>query len=237
MRLFAISDLHLSLSCDKPMDVFSGWENYQNRLYDNWQKTVSAEDTVVIVGDISWGISLEEALEDFKFLNALNGKKILLKGNHDYWWSTAAKLNNFFKDNDLNTLDILYNNAYSDGQFAICGTRGWVYDGTGEKDVKVINRECGRLARSLDAAKTAGVKPIVFLHYPPVYGEFVCEEIIAVLKEYQIGCVYYGHIHGGAAYKTVPEYEGIALKILSADRLAFTPKLIGICSNFEKIIN
>ena len=236
MRLFAISDLHLSLSEDKPMDVFPGWENYQNRLYDNWQKTVSPEDTVVVAGDVSWGSALYGSLEDFKFLNSLNGKKILLKGNHDFWWSTAAKITNFFDEYKLSTLNILHNSAYSDGNFAICGTRGWVYDGTGEKDVKVINRECGRLICSLEAAKDAGVKPIVFLHYPPAYGDFVCEEIVAVLKEYNIDRVYYGHIHGGAAYKTIPEYNGISLKVISADRVGFTPVLIGNCSNFEKII-
>lgn len=236
MRLFAISDLHLSLSSDKPMDVFPGWENYQNRLFENWQKTVSPEDTVVIAGDVSWGISLGESLADFKFLNGLNGKKIIIKGNHDFWWSTAAKINAYFAEHGFDTLNILHNNAFSDGEYAICGTRGWVYDGTDEADVKVINRECGRLARSLNAARESGAEPIVFLHYPPVFGDYVCGEIVSVLKEYGVDCVYYGHIHGGAAYKTASEYAGISLKILSADRLAFTPKLIGKCSNFEKII-
>ena len=236
MRLFAISDLHLSFSSNKPMDIFPGWEDYQKRLYDNWQKTVSPEDTVVVAGDVSWGISLDESLEDLKFLNSLNGKKILIKGNHDFWWSTAAKLNAFFDENSLNTLSILYNNAYFDGERAVCGTRGWVYDGTGEKDIKIINRECGRLAFSLKAAKNVGAKPIVFLHYPPAYGDFVCEEIVEVLKEYNIDRVYYGHIHGGAAYKTVPEYSNIALKVISADRVGFTPVLVGNCGIFEKII-
>lgn len=236
MRLFAISDLHLSLSGDKPMDIFSGWENYQNRLYDNWQKVVSADDTVVIAGDVSWGISLEESYEDFKFLNKLNGKKIIIKGNHDFWWSTAAKINGFFAENHFDTLNILHNNAFTDGNIAVCGTRGWVYDGTGEKDGKVINRECDRLDRSVSAAKEQGAKPVVFLHYPPAYGDFVCEEIVGVLKRHGIDKVYYGHIHGGAAYKTVPEYEGITLKIVSADRVGFTPVYIDECSKFEKII-
>lgn len=236
MRLFAISDLHLSVSGDKPMDIFPGWENYQNRLYDNWQKVVSADDTVVIAGDVSWGISLEESYEDFKFLNKLNGKKIILKGNHDFWWSTVAKINDYFASNHFDTLNILHNNAFFDGKSAVCGTRGWVYDGAGEKDGKVINRECGRLSRSLSIAKARGAKPIVFLHYPPAYGEFVCEEILAILKEYDIDKVFYGHVHGGAAYKTVAEYEGITLKIISADRVGFTPVFIGECSKFEKIV-
>lgn len=229
MRLFAISDLHLSLSSNKPMDVFAGWENYQSRLYENWQKIVNKDDTVVIAGDVSWGISLEESLEDFRFINGLNGQKIIIKGNHDYWWSTATKIRDYFAANGLDTLRILFNNCYDDGEFAVCGTRGWVYDGTGEKDLRVINRECGRLERSLLEAKKRGAAPIVFLHYPPVYGDFSCDEIISVLEKYEINTVYYGHIHGGAVYKTVPQYNGITLKNISADRVGFTPVLIGKC--------
>lgn len=233
MRLFAISDLHLSLSADKPMDVFPGWDNYVDRLYNNWQKAVEPDDTVVIAGDISWGISLEQSLADFKFLNGLNGKKILIKGNHDYWWSTQKKINTFFKDNSLDTLRILHNSSYTDGEYAVCGTRGWVYDGTGEKDQKLVARECGRLERSLKIAEELSAKPIVFLHYPPAYGDYVCGEIIDVLNRYGVKKVYYGHIHGGGAYKTVPEVSGISLKILSADRVDFTPVYIGNCKIFK----
>ncbi|MBR4910294.1 MAG: metallophosphoesterase [Clostridia bacterium] len=226
MRLFAISDLHLSFTSNKPMDIFAGWENYQDRLYENWQKIVSANDTVVIAGDVSWGISLEESLADFKFLNSLNGKKIIIKGNHDYWWSTVSKIRTFFKENALDTLDVLHNSCYPIEESAICGTRGWVYDGTGEKDIKVINRECGRLERSIVAALELNKKPIVFLHYPPVYGDYVCKEIVEILKKYGIDSLYYGHIHGGSIYKTLPQYNGIVLKNLSADRVSFTPVLI-----------
>lgn len=233
MRLFAISDLHLSLSANKPMDIFPGWENYVNRIYENWQRTVEKDDTVVIAGDVSWGISLEQSLEDFKFLNSLSGRKIIIKGNHDFWWSTASKIKNFFADNGLSTLNILHNNCYYDGQYAVCGTRGWVYDGTGEKDIKVINRECGRLARSIESALEVNAEPVVFLHYPPVYGDYACDEIINVLKKYNIRKVYYGHIHGAGAYKTLSEYGGISLKMLSADRVKFTPVFICECSNFE----
>lgn len=236
MRLFAISDLHLSLSADKPMDVFPGWENYENRLYENWQKVVSPEDTVVIAGDVSWGISLEQSLKDFEFLNRLNGKKIIIKGNHDYWWSTAAKIRAFFDKNGIDSVDILHNNCYFDGEYAVCGTRGWVYDGTGEKDSKVITRECGRLERSLERASELGAKPIVFLHYPPVYGDYACEEILSVLNRYDIKKVYYGHIHGSGANKTVSEYKGIKLNIISADRVGFIPVLVGNCGIFEKAI-
>lgn len=235
MRLFAISDLHLSLLADKPMDVFPGWENYVSKLCDNWQKTVDKNDTVVIAGDVSWGITLQESLEDFKLLDSLHGKKIIIKGNHDYWWSTVSKIKAFLSENSLNSINILHNNCFSDGEYAICGTRGWVYDGTAEKDVKVINRECGRLARSIEAAIEKGVKPIVFLHYPPAYGDFVCEEIVDVLKKYNIDKVYYGHIHGGAIYKTLSKCDNISLKILSADRVNFTPVLIGNYGDFLQL--
>ena len=233
MRLFAISDLHLSLSSNKQMDIFSGWENYVDRLYDNWQKTVEKNDTVVIAGDISWGMSLNESLNDFKFLDSLNGKKIILKGNHDFWWTTVTNIKNFFINNDIKTIDVLHNNCFSDGKYAICGSRGWVYDGTGEKDMKVINRECGRLEKSINDAKRINAKPYVFFHYPPAYSDFACEEIINILKKYDIGKVYYGHIHGGGAYKILPEYNGINLKIISADRVNFTPVLLCECGIFN----
>lgn len=231
MRLFAISDLHLSISANKPMDIFPGWQDYAKRLQTNWRKTVAKDDTVVIAGDVSWGITLNESLEDFKFLDKLNGKKIIIKGNHDYWWSTVSKIKGFFKENDITTIDILHNNCFAYGEYAVCGTRGWVYDGTGEKDIKVINRECSRLERSIQAALDKNAQPIVFLHYPPVYGDFVCEEIISVLKKYNIKRIYYGHIHGGAAYRTATDYDGISLKILSADRLNFTPLFISECGS------
>lgn len=233
MRLFAISDLHLSFSTDKKMDVFAGWANYTARLFENWQKVVGKDDTVVIAGDVSWGISLEEALEDFRFLDSLNGKKIILKGNHDYWWSTASKIKSFLIENDLQTINLLHNNCFTDGKFAVCGTRGWVYDGRSENDIKVISRECGRLEKSLDDAASSGCKPIVFLHYPPVYGDYVCDEIITVLKRYGIKKLYYGHIHGSGSFNAPQKFEGIAFKLLSADSLRFTPAMICKCGNFE----
>lgn len=233
MRLFAISDLHLSLSTNKSMDVFPGWDNYVERIRKNWQSIVSEDDTVIIAGDISWATTLDEGFEDFKFINSLNGRKILIKGNHDFWWSTASKIKKFFKENCFDTIDILHNNCYFDGEIAVCGSRGWVYDGTGEKDIKVINRECGRLERSIASALGKGGEPIVFLHYPPVFGDYVSEEIITVLKKYKISKVYYGHIHGNSAYKALPEYDGISFKILSADQVDFTPILIRKCGKFE----
>ena len=235
MKLFAIADLHLPLAVHKPMDIFGGWDNYVERIQKNWKKLGNENDTVVIGGDISWSSSLSEAIPDFDFINKLPGKKIVLKGNHDYWWGTANKINEFLKENNFDTIDILHNNAYSDEKIAICGTRGWIYDGTGEKDLKVIAREASRLETSIKQAVDSGVKPYVFLHYPPAYAEFVCEEIIAVLKKYDIDSVYYGHIHGKGIYNTIDEHDGIKLKLIAADGVDFTPVLVTDCGNFEKI--
>ena len=233
MNLFAISDLHLSFGSDKPMDVFRGWENYTDRLKANWNRLVGENDTVVIAGDISWSISLEGAKADFEFINSLNGKKILLKGNHDYWWGTANKINEFLKENKFDSIKILHNNFYSDGKLAICGTRGWLYDGTGEQDKKVISRECGRLQTSIKGAIDNGTEPIVFLHYPPAYGEFVCQEIIDGIEKYNIDQIYFGHIHGSGYNKAIKEYNGLKMKLISCDCVGFTPVFVGSCGSFN----
>lgn len=235
MNLFTISDLHLPLGVNKPMDIFGGWDNYVERIQKNWKKLVNNEDTVVIGGDISWASSLSEAKADFEFINCLPGKKIILKGNHDYWWSTANKIKEFLIENSFDTIKILHNNCYIDGSIAICGTRGWIYDGTGERDQKVILREAGRLETSIKLGLESGATPIVFLHYPPVYGEYTCEEIINVLHKYDIKQVFYGHIHGKGIYNIVNEYEGIKLKLTACDGVDFTPVYITKCEKFEKI--
>ena len=128
MSLFAIGDTHLSFSGEKPMNIFRGWDDYENKLRKNWNAIVTPEDTVVIAGDISWAMDIEEALEDFRYLDSLNGTKIILKGNHDYWWATKKKIEDFFKKNNISTIKILFNNAYRVGDIAICGTRGWFFD-------------------------------------------------------------------------------------------------------------
>lgn len=235
MNLFAISDLHLPLGADKPMDIFGGWDNYVERIEKNWKKLVNEGDTVVIGGDISWAISLQQAKPDFEFINSLPGQKIILKGNHDYWWGTANKINEFLIENNFDTIRILHNNCYSDGNIAICGTRGWIYDGTGERDQKVILREAGRLETSIKKAVDAGVTPIVFLHYPPVFSEYICDEIIGVLQKYEIKHVYYGHIHGKGIYNTVNEFSGIKLTLTACDGVDFTPVYISKCEKFEII--
>lgn len=224
MSLFAISDLHLSFSCNKSMDIFHGWQNYTERLYSNWNRLVKKDDTVILPGDISWAMRLEQAKEDFLFLNSLPGRKILLKGNHDLWWNTLKKTNEFLIKNNFNTITLLYNNAVTVENYAVCGTRGWMYD-AGE-DNRIRLREAGRLKRSLEAAAATGQEPLLFLHYPPVYGEYVCEDFIKIIKEFNISTVYYGHIHGAGYNKTVTEYDNISLKLISADCIDFTPLYI-----------
>lgn len=228
MALFAIADLHLSLGTDKPMDVFNGWNNYVSRLEKNWRAIVKKDDTVVIAGDISWAMKLEETYNDFAFINNLPGKKLFLKGNHDYWWVTRRKIEEYFAANNFDTLSIIFNSAQAVGEYAVCGTRGWYYDAETDADMKVLNREVGRLKASIEEALKFKLKPVVFLHYPPVYGDTPCNEILNVLKEYNISKCYYGHIHGGnAAKKAVTgNYDGIDLKLIACDYVNFIPVLV-----------
>ncbi|MGN0499072.1 MAG: metallophosphoesterase [Acutalibacteraceae bacterium] len=228
MSLFAIADLHLSLGTDKPMDIFSGWNDYVARLESNWRKLIADGDTVVIGGDISWAMKLEETYEDFSFINNLPGRKILVKGNHDYWWQTKKKIEDYLKLNKFDTISILFNNAYELDDYAVCGTRGWFYDAGADADKKVINREVGRLRTSIEAALKTGKKPVVFLHYPPAFQDRECEEIMSVLLEYNIGKCYYGHLHGANAfrYAVTGDYKGIDMHLISGDYLGFMPKLL-----------
>ena len=224
MRLFGIGALHLSLGVpEKPMDIFKGWENYQVLLEENWRSTVQEEDTVVLAGDLSWGMTLAQADADFAFLQSLPGKKIILKGNHDYWWTSKSKMETYFSDHGYDSLHILHNNSYSVEGYALCGTRGWLFDAGEAHDEKVMNREIGRLRMSLDAAEP-GLEKLVFLHYPPVYTGTSAPEIVATLKEYSIRTCYYGHLHGNAIrYAVQGDVDGIHYKLVSADGLRFCP--------------
>lgn len=227
MSLFAISDTHLSFGTDKPMDVFKGWENYEEKLKNNWEAIVSDDDIVVIPGDITWGMSMEEALEDFKFIDRLPGQKIILKGNHDYWWSTKRKADLFFQNNGITTIQILNNNAYKAGSLALCGSRGWFFDSAKQADEKIIRREAGRLRASIQEAEKIGGEKIAFLHYPPIAGGQVCEEIMNELVEGGVTRCYYGHLHGPSiAYSFNSSMFGIEFRLISGDYLNFCPKLI-----------
>jgi len=224
MSLYVIGDLHLSLGCNKPMDVFGGrWENYTQKLLDGFS-TVKPEDTTVLCGDLTWGMSLAEAREDFLFIHRLPGKKIILKGNHDYWWTTASQAYRFFGENGIDSIDVLNNNCYFYEDYAVCGTRGWFYEESkGEAhDRKILSRELLRLETSLKAAGER--EKLVFLHYPPKLLNYECTEILDLLCAYGVKQCWYGHLHsGGRALAYEGEYRGIRLKLISADHVSFIP--------------
>ena len=224
MALYAIGDLHLSLGSDKPMEIFGdGWKDYVARIREGFS-VLTEDDVTVLCGDLSWGMSLEESLEDFRFIDALPGKKYLLKGNHDYWWNTAAKMERFFAENGLTTMEILHNNCRFYGDVALCGTRGWFYelDNQGTHNEKVLLREVGRLETSLKAAGDR--EKLCFLHYPPLYLHYTCPEILHVLSEYGVHECCYGHIHGyGCRSAFIGESDGVRYRLVSADFLDFVP--------------
>lgn len=227
MKVFTIADLHLSLDADKPMDVFPGWENYVERIRDNWNGLISEEDTVVLAGDISWGMSMEQALLDFRFIESLPGSKLIIKGNHDYWFSTVSKMSRFLEDHGLKSIKILHNNCAEAGKIAVCGSRGWILDSAEEHNHKVYLREVGRLEASLREGAKTGKEPVTFFHYPPVYQNNCCTEMLEVMHRYGVKRCFYGHIHGsGAQYAFQGEYDGITFRLVSADYLKFTPVLV-----------
>lgn len=210
------------------MDVFRGWQGYVRRLEENWRRVVREGDTVVIAGDISWAMKLEDAFLDFQFLHTLPGSKVLLKGNHDYWWSTRSKIDQFLLEHGFSDMRVLHNCAYLVEGKALCGTRGWLYNSESAEDKKIVAREAGRLSASLAEAKKLGGEPVAFLHYPPVYDDMACREILELLVENQVGRCYFGHIHGQyAAQKAlVGEYQGVKMRLISADHLQFCPVLV-----------
>ena len=236
MSLYVISDLHLSTNenTGKSMEVFGPrWQNYIERIERNWRAVITDDDVVVIPGDISWAMSMEEALPDLKFIDSLPGRKIIGKGNHDFWWSTVSKMRRFFEENSITTIDILYNNALDTEDFIICGSRGWFNDesrqntvGNTEPDYeKIVNREAMRLKMSLEEGlKIKGDKEmLVFLHFPPVYADFICREIIDVLHQYGIKNCFYGHVHGNYFMPRTLEFEGIDFIMTASDFLSFAP--------------
>lgn len=227
MALFVLGDTHLSLGGNKPMDVFGGaWVDYVDKLKAGFQ-VVQETDTVVLCGDISWGMSLQEAKPDFQFLQELlPGRKILLKGNHDYWWETVSKMTRFFEAEGLENFEFLHNNCLCYGDVALCGTRGWFLDvEKGPHNEKMLRREVMRLEASLKAAGDR--EKICFLHYPPLYQGYHCQEITALLTQYQVQRCYYGHLHGRSTRAAFEgDYQGTAFSLVSADHLNFVPKQI-----------
>lgn len=241
MAIYVIGDLHLSTnaSTNKSMEKFGRrWLGYAEKLRKNWESVVTPEDTVVIPGDISWAMKLEEALSDFQFIESLPGTKLIGKGNHDFWWTTVSKMNVFFQEHDINSVRILNNNAYLVENQVLCGTRGWFLDEKQQVTVgsvdyeKIINREIIRLRLSLDSAvqlqkehetATGFVAPIsVFLHFPPVWLDFICRPFVDTLHEYGNPSCYFGHIHG--MYNAPKEFtfEEIPMHLVSSDVMDFT---------------
>ena len=224
MALYTIGDLHLCLGAPKPMDIFGGaWQGYMDKLKEGLD-IITEEDTTVLCGDLSWALGLEESKADFAWINQIPGKKIILKGNHDYWWSTANKFYKFCEANGFSDMWILNNNCYEYADYAICGTRGWFYEEekSGQHDTKVFKRELMRLEASL---KAAGQKEkLVFFHYPPKYRGYECTPIIELLHQYGVRRCYYGHLHGDS-HKLAMEglWDGIEYRLVSADYLKFKP--------------
>ena len=225
MSLYAIGDLHLALGApEKTMEVFAGrWQDYVAKIEKGFS-LLSEEDVCVICGDFCWSMDLETAREDFAFLNALPGKKLMVKGNHDYWWTTARKMQRFFADNGFDSISLLHNNCVQWQDLALCGTRGWFFEeetGTAH-DEKILRREIGRLDTSLRAAGER--EKLVFLHYPPIYHAYTCDGVLQKLRDYAVRECYYGHIHGtGIRSAFQGEREGTAFRLISADYLDFVP--------------
>lgn len=231
--LYTIADTHLSFTTEKPMDIFGArWENHAEKLKNNWQNTVKADDTVVIPGDISWGISLEEAKEDLLFLDSLPGRKLIGKGNHDYWWTTINKMTAFIDACGITTISFLYNNAYFADGYIVCGTRSWMSEfGVKAEDERIIKRESQRLELSLQAGlklkeENPDAKMVVFTHYPIVFGDFINYDVIDVLYRYQVTDVYYGHLHNVRESQIDKHYLGIDFHLISGDYISFVPQQV-----------
>ena len=228
MALYAIGDLHLSLSTNKPMDIFGGaWEGYMEKLKAGLS-CIGPEDTTVLLGDLTWALDLPGAREDFAFINSIPGRKIILKGNHDYWWTTATKFYKFCQAEGFSHMYILNNNFYEYEDVAICGTRGWFFEedaAVGSHNDKIFKRELLRLEASL---KSAGDRrKLCFLHYPPRYRGYECPEILALLKDYKVEACYYGHLHG-ESHKLAMEgvFEGTDFHLCAADFIKFVPVIV-----------
>lgn len=232
MAIFVIADLHLSFGTDKPMDIF-GWGNHSEKIKENWMKNVTNDDTVIIPGDFSWAMSLEDAYQDFSFLHSLPGTKILSKGNHDYWWNTITKMEKYLQEKDFDKIYFLQNNSYLVENKMMVGTRGWTTaNWRTENGYKMLKRENERLKMSIETGREQfgeNKEIICFLHYPPFFKETVPEEIdfIKTMQEYGVKSCYYGHLHA-ESHKEAFEGEkaGIHFALVSSDYLDFKLKLI-----------
>ncbi len=229
MSLFVIADLHLCQgNPEKTMSIFSGWKNYQELIRKNWLELIKNDDTVVIPGDISWGMSLQDSAPDFHFIENLTGEKIIIKGNHDYWWSTKKKMEDFLTAEGCRSIKILHNNHFRYGKYGICGTRGWVNMPGETQDEKVLKREVQRLETSVKSALNENLEPIVFMHYPPIFATNFNYDILEILYRYNIKDCYYGHVHGRSAHELCIKntYDGVNFHLVSGDYLQFVPEKV-----------
>ena len=227
MALYALGDLHLAFGAQKPMDVFGGrWLGYQDKLRASLS-LLQKEDTLVIPGDFCWAMGLEQAKPDFDFLNSFPGRKLLVKGNHDYWWNTASKVSKFCQEQGYEDIHLLHNTCFFYDDVALCGTRGWFFeeDKEGTHDEKVFRRELIRLEASLTAAGDR--EKLCFLHYPPRYRGYTCPEILDLLHKYQVKACYYGHLHGDSHKLAIEgEAAGVEYHLVAADYVNFSPVCI-----------
>lgn len=225
MAIYTIADLHLSFNTNKPMDIFGlNWKNYEEKIKQDWQSKVKQEDTVILPGDFSWAMYLDETEKDFEFINNLPGKKILLKGNHDYWWTTVTSMRRYIKEKGFENIDFLYNNSYEFENKIIVGTRGWTISEE-QEDIRLTKREIDRLELSIKdgISKYGEDKEIIaFLHYPPVTQKYMNTDYIKLMKKYNIKRCFYGHLHANSIQDAVEgTVDGVKLKLVSSDGLDF----------------
>lgn len=229
MSIYTIGDFHLSFNENKPMSVFGdNWEGHEEKIKNNWIENVKENDLVILPGDFSWSMYLKDTYKDFEYLNDLPGKKLLLKGNHDYWWTTVTSMNKFLEENKFENIDFLYNNSYEFEDCIIVGTRGWSQTDDNE-DKRLTKREVLRLELSIqDGIKKYGEEKeiIVFMHYPPITSSNLLKnemtDYIKIMKKYDIKKCYYGHLHSTSIKEAVEgEHFGINFKLVSADGLDF----------------
>lgn len=223
MSLYAIGDLHFSTAVNKPMNIFGdNWDNHEEKIINSWKNQVKDDDIVLVVGDTSWGINMNEAEQDLDIIHKLPGKKIFVKGNHDYWWTTVTKLNKLYEN-----MSFLQNNFYSYKDYAICGTRGWICPNDfkfTQEDEKIYKREAHRLKLSLDAAKKVGFKKIIVItHYPPTNDKLESSLFTNIYEEYCVEKVIYGHLHGKESFKMGLEgiRNEVEYKLVSCDYTNF----------------
>ncbi len=225
MTIYAIGDLHLSGSVDKPMDIFGdNWEDHGAQIAQNWKEVVTEEDIVLIPGDISWAMTLEEAKVDLDMIHQLPGQKVLIRGNHDYWWQSISQLNKLYKD-----MYFLQNTSYKAGEYTICGSRGWgcpYGPGMDEHNTKIYNREAQRLELSLAHAMKSGAKKIIaMLHYPPTNDQKEGSVFTELFEKYPVTHVIYGHLHGKEFFNNSlrGKQGSIEYTLVSADAIGFNP--------------